>query len=69
LLAAPLLLVALLLGTTTPASAAAVPPGAAANRAIIWVGCGQIVKFTDAQLDQWKNFGVGGFISFEPVRD
>jgi hypothetical protein len=46
---------------TTPTS----PPagtGAAANRVIFWNKCSEVVALTDAQLDTWRDRGVGGFV-------
>jgi len=33
-----------------------------ADRIIFWLGCDQIARLTDAQLDEWKSSGVDGFV-------
>jgi hypothetical protein len=45
-----------------PASDADQSGGAnSADRMVVWVGCGEVVALTDAQLDEWRARGVGGF--------
>ena len=36
--------------------------GTAANRIIFWTKCGEVVGLTDAELDTWRDRGVGGFV-------
>jgi hypothetical protein len=33
-----------------------------ADRLLFWLACRQVVNMTDAQLDEWKNRGVDGFV-------
>src|SRR5947209_5948061 len=42
-------------------SAHALGPNSA-DRLIIWTGCSDLPKLTDAQLDTWKSRGVDGFV-------
>ncbi len=47
-----------------PTPQAPQPPtaGAAANRIIFWTKCPEVLALTDAQLDSWRDQGVGGFV-------
>jgi hypothetical protein len=38
------------------------PSGAAASRLVFWTGCDDIVGLSNAELDQWRSRGVGGFV-------
>ena len=52
--------------TTPPPSGevSTTPPGAgaAASRIIVWTGCYDVINLSDAALDQWRSWGVGGFV-------
>jgi hypothetical protein len=53
--------------TGGPPTTAAPPPaphsvGAAMTREIVWATCPSVLALTDAQLDQWRTRGVGGFV-------
>ena len=45
---------------------APLPPGpakgAAANRMIVWTSVTEMIGATDADLDKWRNMGIGGFM-------
>src|SRR3954451_18744495 len=43
------------------ADAPATVPTPAASRMLMWVSCEQVARLTDAQLDHWRDDGVGGF--------
>ena len=45
-----------------PAADQVVPPGGASNRVIVWVKCADVVNLTDADLDRWASWGIGGFV-------
>jgi hypothetical protein len=36
--------------------------GTAANRIIFWTSCSEVIGLTDAELDAWRDRGVGGFV-------
>src|SRR4051812_25935918 len=36
--------------------------GAAANRVVFWAACDQVAELTDAQLGEWRDRGIGGFV-------
>ena len=36
--------------------------GAAANRIVLWTGCDQVAELTDAELAEWHDRGIGGFV-------
>jgi hypothetical protein len=36
--------------------------GVAASRVIFWTKCSSVLDLTDAELDQWRDRGVGGFV-------
>jgi hypothetical protein len=43
-------------------SAGARPTPNSANRMVMWVACSDLVGMSDAQLDRWRQHGVGGFV-------
>ena len=72
-MALPALAVASLVACTPPATPPTAPPseavstvppgaGAAASRIIVWAGCTEVLGLSDAELDQWRSRGIGGFV-------
>jgi hypothetical protein len=51
-------------GDSTPVAGGDSTPvaGDSADRMILWTGCDEVVSLSDAELDEWKERGVDGFV-------
>jgi hypothetical protein len=47
---------------SNPTNSQSPTAGTAANRIIFWTKCGEVIGLTDAELDAWRDRGVGGFV-------
>jgi hypothetical protein len=57
-------LLAILLVVISPVAAVgSYEPDSAANRMVMWVRITDLLSMSQAQLEQWKNEGVGGFVA------
>ena len=60
---AVLSLVAVLLEVGPVAAGGSYEPGSAASRTVMWTGINDLLSMSQAQLAQWNDEGIGGFVA------